>query len=230
MGAFFHSESFGAEPPPQRFADKPAMVDSSAWRQRLAEHQHILINTPCHLAFIGDSLTEYWQSTGIIDWDKHFTPLKAINLGIAADRTENILARVNQLDFRRSKIKTVVLMMGTNNLGMSQPDSPQAVFEAIIKVCSAIYRKIPDVRIVVLGIPPSGYEPTTALRKAIKATNTLLHNYSWPEKSLFLPVYDLFVTSDDQWTRGLTTDGTHFSAEGYQRLAELIAVHLNPSS
>jgi lysophospholipase L1-like esterase len=42
----------------------------------------------------------------------------------------------------------------------------------------------------------------------------------------FLAAHDIFVVPDGRRKPGLTLDGTHLTAEGYQRLAAPIAQHL----
>lgn len=128
--------------------------------RRVAEQQGMLANQPCQVCFIGDSLTEFWLHTGRAAWEMTFAPLKAINLGLAADRTEHVLNRIQRLEFRRANPKVVVLMMGTNNLGMTPPDSPEDVARAVVAGVTLLRTKLPRASILLLGIPPSGERPT----------------------------------------------------------------------
>jgi lysophospholipase L1-like esterase len=117
----------------------------------------------------------------------------------------------------------VVLLMGTNNLGMEPPDAPEEVLRAIQRGAAMIQAKMPDVKVLLLTLPPSGDEPKSALRQRIQQTNALITKASWPDKVRVLPVYEAMVDADDRWKTGYTLDGTHFSATGYSQLAGLLA-------
>jgi lysophospholipase L1-like esterase len=217
--------AYGEAPtaPASRWADHPQPILEPGWLRRVSTQQGILTNTPCQLCFIGDSLTELWEHTGKADWDLHFVPLKSANLGLTADRTEHILERIRRLDFRRAKPRLVVLLMGTNNLGMEPPDKPDEVFRAIQKGVAMIQAKMPQAKILLLTIPPSGTEPKSALRVRIQETNKLLTEARWPDAVRVLPVYEAMVDDADRWRADCTLDGTHFSATGYGRLAALLS-------
>lgn len=191
--------------------------------RRVAAQQGVLSNQPCSVCFMGDSLTEFWLHTGRASWELAFAPLQAVNLGLAADRTEHILNRIQRLDFRRANPRLVVLMMGTNNLGMAPPDDPEDVARAMRTAVTMLRAKLPQASILLLTIPPSGYEPQSALRKRIKRTNALLLQTSWPERVRVLQTYPALVDEQDHWRDGFTQDGTHFTAAGYARLADLLA-------
>lgn len=190
--------------------------------RRVAGQQSVLANQPCSICFIGDSLTEFWLHTGRATWDAAFAPLKAANLGLAADRTEHILNRIQRLEFRRANPKLIVLMMGTNNLGMVPPDEPEDVVRAAHTAVTVLRARLPRASILLLTIPPSGDEPRSALRRRIQQTNALLSQTSWPEGVRVLQTYPALVDEQDRWRSGFTQDGTHFTAAGYAKLAELL--------
>jgi len=209
-----------------RCADLPAPLSEASWHRQVAQQQGLLANTPCRVVMIGDSLTEFWSHTGVAAWSASLVPLKCANLGIAGDRTEQILWRIEHLDFRRANPKVFVLLMGTNNLGMVPPDPPEAVVRAIVRATSGLAKRFPSSRTLLLEIPPSGLEPHSPLRQHILETNALLAQTPWPSQTKLVPVYSVFVDDKDRWKPGLTLDGTHFSAEGYQVLAGLLAAPL----
>lgn len=205
-----------------RAAYLPEPIKEADWSKRVSLQQAMLNNQPCQVCFIGDSLTEFWLQTGSAIWTLDMVPLKPINLGIVADRTEHILNRIRRLDFRRANPKVVVLLMGTNNVGMEPPDSPEDVARAISTGVAILRAKLPQAQILVLTIPPSGDAARSALRARIQQTNTILKETKWPDRVRLLPIYESMVDENDQWKRGITLDGTHFSESGYAKLAELI--------
>jgi len=209
-----------------RRADTAKPRGEGGWFKQLAEQQGLVTNSRFDAIFIGDSLTEFWTSIGKGSWPEKFAPLKCANCGITGDRTEHILYRMASLDFRRAAPRAFVLLMGTNNLGMENPDKPEEVFRAIINATTMLIKRHPQSKIIVLGIPPSGVEPKSSLRESIKQTNALLAKAALPAQAQFVSTYDIFADEADHWRDGLTLDGTHFSAAGYAKLAELLAPKL----
>lgn len=205
-----------------RAAYMPEPIKEADWMRRVSLQQGMLNNQPCNVCFIGDSLTEFWLHTGSAMWTQDFMPLKPINLGITADRTEHILHRIQRLDFRRANPKVVVLLMGTNNLGMEPPDKPDDVARAISAGVAMLRAKLPEAQMVVLTIPPGGNKAEAALRARIKQTNALLSQTRWPDRVRLLPVYESMIDASGEWKPGLTLDGTHFSESGYAQLAEIL--------
>ena len=69
------------------------------------------------VVFLGDSITAGWGRQAAI-FDKEFGQYKAANFGIGGDRTQHVLWRVENGEFEGIKPKAVVLMIGTNNIGL----------------------------------------------------------------------------------------------------------------
>src|SRR5688572_17913148 len=67
------------------------------------------------LIFIGDSITQAWETDGKEAWQKHFASRNAVNLGISGDRTQHVLWRLDNGNVEGIKPKLAVLMIGTNN-------------------------------------------------------------------------------------------------------------------
>lgn len=211
---------------PNRKANVAKANAESSWFKQLAMQQGTLTNSRFDVVFIGDSLTEFWTSTGKTSWSEQFAPLKCANCGIAGDRTENILHRIKSLDFRRAAPRAFVVLMGTNNLGMENPDKPEDVARAALAATQQLAKRHPQSRVLLLGIPPSGVAGQTPLRTSIKQTNELLAKSSLPTQATFVPTYEIFADEADAWRDGLTLDGTHFSPAGYAKLANLLAPKL----
>lgn len=210
-------------PPAPRTAEVPQALLEPTWMRQLGLQQQQLVNQKVRVCFIGDSLTEFWTHTGVATWNRDMAPLKSANLGIAGDRTENILYRIQRLDFSRSRPELAVLMMGTNNLNMPLPDPAEKVAEALQKAVTLLKAKLPaTATLLVLGLPPNVMEPKSDFRQRVKTCNAQLAAAPWPAGVKYVPVYDVFVDANDRWKLGLTLDGTHFSAAGYEELAKVL--------
>ena len=207
---------------PSRAADRPEPLSDAFWHRRVAEEQGLLTNQICRVVFIGDSLTDFWTHYGLDTWETKMAPLKAGNIGIAGDRTEHILWRIEHLDFHRAKPEVFVLLMGTNNLGMVPPDPPEAIIRAQKKAIADLFRQFPQSRILLLEIPPNGFDPDSYYRQGAIATNALMRKTPWPERVKLVPLYADFVDEAGHWKPGLTVDGLHFGADGYALLGKIL--------
>jgi hypothetical protein len=69
------------------------------------------------IAFIGDSITQNWESVGAAVWKELGAKYKLINLGVAGDRTQHLLWRFEQGQLDGLKAKVAVVLIGTNNTG-----------------------------------------------------------------------------------------------------------------
>ena len=75
------------------------------------------------IEFIGDSITQGWESRGANVWKQYYGTRKVINFGVSGDRTQHVLWRFNQGQLTGIKAKVAVVMIGTNNSGIWVPSS-----------------------------------------------------------------------------------------------------------
>jgi lysophospholipase L1-like esterase len=110
---------------------------------------------PTSAIFIGDSITDFFDSEGKPTWDQFYGPLGAINFGVSGDWTTNTISRIivdGMLNGLSAQV--AVLMIGTNDLSQ---DSPAAqVAENIQTIITLIKETNPGVKVLLLGILPRG--------------------------------------------------------------------------
>lgn len=174
------------------------------------------------ICFVGDSLTEFWNAQGSPIWQLEFQNIRAANLGMAADRTENILWRLNHGALDKIHPKVLVLMLGTNNLSKEPADDPTDVLRGIAAVVKQIQQKLPESRILLLSILPNGYDQGSVLRKQIIKTNASIQKLAIPSKVTIIDAHNAFLNSSGEWRPGLTVDGTHLTMRGYDVLMNQI--------
>ena len=87
------------------------------------------------------------------------SPRRVVNLGYGWDRTENVLWRLTHGEFEGVEPRVVVVMIGTNNVGINTPAEIAAGIDAI---CATIHARSPSTRILLLGIFPRGERPNAA--------------------------------------------------------------------
>jgi lysophospholipase L1-like esterase len=118
------------------------------------------------LLFLGDSITRGWlgqgrdpfEGDGLDLWQERFAPRRAANFGIGSDRIEHLLWRIRHGELSgRIDPAVVVLMIGTNNIGL---DPPEVIAEGIATVVEEIRRRLPRSAILLMALTPRGVSPT----------------------------------------------------------------------
>src|SRR6202521_2777373 len=99
-----------------RAAPRPDRNSQVAHEQLLAKAKQGRID----IYFEGDSITRRWGATDypqlLENWKRNFFGWNAADFGWGADRTENILWRLENGELNGVKPKIIVLLAGTNNV------------------------------------------------------------------------------------------------------------------
>ena len=191
------------------------------------------------VVFFGDSITLMWSRLGAQGkeaWEKHFAKYHPINMGNSGDITPVMLYRTQNgnLDFPEGEDPRVaVLLCGTNNYVVTQSDGgkvkwelgmetpPREVADGIRAVAQSFRKKLPQTRLILLGILPVKNEKKWA--KCLE-TNRILSAYHYPDgEVVFLDLKDHFLDGEGTLKAGLFTDGTHLTPAGYQVMARALA-------
>ena len=136
------------------------------WKERHAAAVALMRERRPEIVMLGDSITHFWggdpvggRRNGAAEWDRFFAGRRVVNLGYGWDRTENVLWRLTHGEFDDVSPAVVVVLIGTNNIGLNTPDDIAAGVEAI---CSTIHARSPQTRILLLGLLPRGERPNPA--------------------------------------------------------------------
>src|SRR5207247_3698792 len=89
------------------------------------------------LIFVGDSITQGWESSGKEIWAKYYAPRHALNLGISSDHTQHVLWRLDDGNLDGLKPKVAVVLIGVNNIP-DENNTPRQVLEGV----TAVVRKL----------------------------------------------------------------------------------------
>lgn len=168
------------------------------------------------LAFIGDSLTEYF------DWAARFPACNVMNLGISGETAEELLARTGRIFSFVKEPDVVFLMTGTNNVAMENYGIDRTC-RKILELFTANYK---NSVIVVQSIPPMelSWVDTRAIPEVNRKLNALASEFSVK----FLDVYRLFFNADRILQKGLLLpDGVHLSDRGYKKWSAAVEIFLN---
>jgi lysophospholipase L1-like esterase len=170
------------------------------------------------LIFIGDSLTEFF------DWQRRFPRYEAINLGIAGERIEELLGRIDEICASVVRPDCIFLMTGINNIAMEEYD----IIGAYRELLGQITRCFGHAVVVVQSVLPVRL-PWVENEK-IKEINVSLQEISRESHSFFLDLYSVFTTPVDAAAKEyLLDDGVHLSAKGYEIWSAAIEQFLTQS-
>jgi lysophospholipase L1-like esterase len=172
------------------------------------------------LYFLGDSITRRWGATDypefLAHWRKTFHGWNAGNFGWGADRTENILWRLENGELDAVVPKVVVIQAGTNNVGKEPGDAAKVEdvtrgIRAIVDLCR---RKAPSATIVLTAIFPRGDNP--AVMPTIDRINANLARLADGASIRFLDVNRGLADAEGRLVEGVMVDGLHPSLAGYE--------------
>jgi hypothetical protein len=94
---------------------------------------------PIDVLLVGDSITIQWGDS----WKKHFPDLKAVNIGIGGDKTQNVLWRLDHGGVEGLQPKAIVLMIGNNNMFFTPETSVEAATKGIEMCLKNLREKFP---------------------------------------------------------------------------------------
>ncbi|TNN88643.1 Platelet-activating factor acetylhydrolase IB subunit beta [Liparis tanakae] len=164
--------------------------------------------------FVGDSMIQLMQQYEV--WREVFSPLHALNFGIGGDTTCNVLWRLQNGELQNIRPKVVVLWVGTNN----HKHTAEQVAGGILAIAQLLTSRLPNAKVVVLGLLPRGEQPNP-LRQKNAAVNDFLR--SWLPRlgqALLLDVSGGFVHSDGTIHSQDMFDFLHLTPTGYRTMAK----------
>ena len=210
--------------PPQTPADQPRM---RADRNSHVAHRQLVAKAKAggiDVYFLGDYITRRWGALDYPQFLAHFQASfhgwNAANFGWGADRTENVLWRVENGELDGVDPKAIVVLAGTNNVGKEPGDDAKVAevtrgLEAIVEACR---RKAPSATIVLTAIFPRSDSP--AVMPTIQRINAKLARMAEGQSVRFLDLNDKLADAAGVPLEGMLVDGLHPSLEGYEVWAE----------
>ena len=158
-----------------------------------------------NIIFFGHSLIEFH------DWQKRFPRHHVVNLGIAGETAEGLLARTGEMVNIYPSADLVFIMTGTNNIAMEDYDFLDS-YRDIIRILSSAY---PGARIYIHSVLPVIFEWIS--NESIKKVNQMIRALAEETEANYVDLYPAFV--DDQGepiAEYLLDDGVHLSGSGYE--------------
>lgn len=184
---------------------------------------------PMDVLFLGDSITEGWTKAPHV-WDHYYGLLRPANFGIGGDQTQHVIWRIENGELDAAKPKVVVLMLGTNNTGSH---TAEEITAADKKIVGMIRAKIPDAKILLLGIFPRGAAKNqqgvvteqniaraAMMMGKITAVNAELAKLDDGKTIRYLDISPVFLGQDGKIPFTIMPDQLHPNAAGYQLWAD----------
>jgi len=180
---------------------------------------------PCDIAFIGDSITQGWEGAGKNVWSKFYGNRKCLNFGVGGDRTEHVLWRFEQGQLDGVKPKAAVLMIGTNNSNKNKDGteaySEAEILEGVQAIVKQIRTRLPDTKLIVLGIFPRGATFSTQRGKLLQV-NQALAKLDDGKMIHYIDFGSKLIEADGSISKEVMPDRLHLSEKGYTIWAEAI--------
>lgn len=171
------------------------------------------------LLFLGDSITQGWESAGADLWDEYYTHYGAHNIGFSGDRTENVLWRLEHGAVDGLNPEITVVMIGTNNTGHRQ-DPAECTVKGVELILDELTERLPESKILLLSIFPRGETPDDEMRVLNREINSKLAAFESRKNVTWFDINSVFLTDDGVLTEDIMPDLLHPNEAGYQIWAE----------
>jgi len=185
----------------------PALFSNQRRHDRQLEATGRIPQPGNSVILIGDSLLHKWRRP----------PAEYFNFALGGDRTQSILWRLQHADERLKNhpFKTIVILIGTNNIPRNQPCAVIAGIYEVVKVASGMW---PKAKIVLMSIPNRidhrANEPARAeVNEAIRAMAS-------KNRLTFFDTDKVLACGDPAVCDQYVPDGLHISRAGYKRIKE----------
>ena len=198
----------------------PLPQDSPVWMARMEQFNESAEREHIKLVFLGDSITQGWESDGRSVWNRYYSKRMAMNFGMNRDTTENLLWRIRNGNLQGMNPTLLILLIGVNNT--SKGTSVREIAEGVETVVHNLYVTVPYTKILVLGIFPTGEGPDNFRRVKIREANRLIEKVVDGKMSFFIDIGHVFLEKDGTISPEIMPDYLHLSHQGYQLWAEAI--------
>ncbi|HEV7447169.1 MAG TPA: GDSL-type esterase/lipase family protein [Steroidobacteraceae bacterium] len=204
----FAAGAHSAVEPVQR--DDPAPKE----RQELLNQRVAGAGKAAQVIFIGDSITQHWESDGKEVWAQYYARRDALNLGLSGDRTQHVLWRLDNGNLDGLDPKVIVLMIGTNNI-TEEATSVAHVADGVAAIVKKLRDRLPRARVLLLAILPREENPGPR-RGNILQVNQIIRRLADEQHVFWLDFGYRFVASDGTISRDVMHDYLHLTPQGYQ--------------
>jgi (4-O-methyl)-D-glucuronate---lignin esterase len=184
--------------------------------------------------FAGDSITRRWGTSDapyrdlFDNWRRNFFGWNAANFGWGGDTVQNVLWRLANGEMDEVHPRVIVLLAGTNNIG-AEPRQGVAdpvvdeVSSGIAAILSVMRRRAPGSTVILTGVTPRrDRNGGTSLMPTIDAINRKVAALADGRSIRYIDINSRLAEQGGGLIDGMTVDGLHLSAAGYQVWADAL--------
>jgi beta-glucosidase len=166
------------------------------------------------IEFIGDSITQGWESRGMNVWQEFYGRRKVINFGVGGDRIQHVLWRFEHGQLDGIKAKVAVVMIGTNN-SKNDDNTETDILAGVTAIVQQIRTRQPDTKILLLGIFPQG-KTFSPQRGKILQVNQALARLDDGSHIFYLDFGSRYLENDGSISPSIMPDYLHPNEAGYR--------------
>lgn len=205
---------------PDHVATRPAdRMSEQWWKDRHNNAVEVTKAGNVDIVFLGDSITQGWESTGKATWDRLYASKRVGNFGFSGDRTEHVLWRLDNGEIIGLHPRLIVIMIGTNNVGHGS-STPAQTIDGTRAILARLRKDIPKAKILLLGIFPRGEEPNDPMRQKVVEATEGYKALADGKNVVFLDISRAFTYADGRLKTLLMPDRLHLSPGGYDIWAQ----------
>ena len=193
--------------------------DGYDWIKRQEDIAENMQQSNPDILLIGNSIIHYFggKPAGTIargekEWNQYLTPLKVQNSGFGWDRIENVLWRIYHGGLDHFKGQNIVLMIGTNNMGIN---TNEEIVEGLQFLIGAIKSRKPFTKITMVGIlPRKNKEPE------VRDLNLKIKKMAQTRQISYVDFGKSFLNGNLINSDLFERDGLHPNTKGYEVLGK----------
>ena len=110
-------------------------------------------------------------------------------------------------------------MIGTNNTG-HRKENPEHTAIGIRRVIDELHLRLPNTKLLLLGVFPRGADQEDELRKINDQINEIISGYADEKKIWYLDITDEFLDDEKVLPKSIMPDLLHPNKEGYEIWAQ----------
>ena len=181
------------------------------------------------VVFIGDELTQDWETTGAAALATHFAGDRTMfNLGFAGDCTENVLWRIQNGELGNPK--AVFLMVGGNNAAIytEREEAEGRTYLGVRAIIDELVERFGASKVVVQAVLPRGLDESDPVRPRNDRLNIDVRAYAKQKGCAWVDLSDLFLENDRHTlkTSLFNDDRVTLNAAGYEVWAQAVAPYV----